>query len=403
MEIKKFLGLRNVSAPDREKPGALDTALDVDIDNSGALRSRTGQTLVTATASHSMWAKPGLCLVAQGTSLRRMDEAGALTTLGALSTVAPISYVEDNGVVYFSNGTDTGRIVAGALREWGVRAPSGQPQVVGTAGGLPAGRYLYAMTFLRDDGMESGSHNPGIIELTDIGGISFLSMPASTDSSVVGKALYISAPNGTELYRIAVVGASVTSHSYTNAGTDLGVLLQGQYAGPPPPGTIVEIHAGVAYVVTGSTAYASDQYQYERFRLSSRFLQLPGAITMFAAVSGGIYAATDTGTWFFAGTDPDAMKVSKVLEVGAIPGTAARVDSGEETDDDKAAPSRPGLLWASTDGIISGDADGVVKDLTVAQYGVPSAERGAAIVRAQRGYTSYLLSLRGTATGNQYS
>ena len=138
--------------------------------------------------------------------------------------------------------------------------------------------------------------------------------------------------------------------------------------------------------------------------MSSRFLQLPGAITLFASVGGGIYAATDRATWFFAGSDPDDMKVRQVLEVGAIPGTAAKFDSGEQSEDDSPDASRPALIWTSTDGIVVGDADGVVRNVTAGTYGIPSAVRGAGLVRARRGYVTYLASMRGTsATVNQYS
>jgi len=391
-------------APEKMKPGALSVAKDVDVDADGEIRTREGQTLISATASHSMWAKPGLCVVAQGTTLKRMSEAGALTTLSALTTNAPISYAEAGDVVYFSNGTDTGRIANGAVYEWGVRTPVGQPQAAAGGGGLPVGRYRYAMTFVRDDGLESGSREPGLIDLADIGGISLSSMEVSTDARVTHKALYISAVNGTELYRVALVTNATTSYSYTAAGADLGLPISGHHTSPAPAGTIVEVHAGVAYVATGNVAYASDLYQYERFRMSSRFLQLPGAITLFASVGGGIYAATDRAAWFFAGSDPDDMKVRQVLEVGAIPGTAAKFDSGEQSEDDSPDASRPALIWTSTDGIVVGDADGTVRNVTAGTYGIPSAARGAGLVRARRGYVTYLASLRGTsATVNQYS
>lgn len=397
MEIKKFLGLRNASAGDRLPVGALQAALDVDVDDSGALRSRLGQTSVSAVASHSLWAGTGTCLVAQGTVLKRLNDDNTLTTLRTLTYGGPLSYVESNGVVYYSNGIDAGRVVAGRAGNWGVRPPPAQPGATASAGSLPAGRYLYAMTYVRSDGLESGTPAPGVVDVPASGSITFSSCPVSADADVVAKALYISGANGTELYRVAVVPAATASYSYRNQGTDLGVALEAGFVEQAPPGSIVEIHASVAYVVDGSVAWASDPYNLERFRRDRRFLQLPGQISMFGAVADGIYAATEAGTWFFEGTDPEQMAARKVLTYGAIPGTMVKLD-GEELlpEEARSGASQTNLLWISPFGAILGAPGGQLKSLTEGQYSLPTARRGAGLFRVGRGYSTYVFALQGT-------
>jgi hypothetical protein len=394
VEITKWLGLRNNAAPERFRPGDLKTALDVDVDDAGALRSRHGYVEVSSTASHSMFAKDGLCVVVQDVDMKRMDSAGALTQLARLQYGGPVSYAELDGVVYFSNGVDTGRIAGGRVYEWGVRPPVSQPSAAAGAGSLPPARYLYAMTFVRSDGIESGSRVPGLVELTVSGGLVFSGMEVSTDPLVAGKALYLSAPNGTELYRVAVVPALTSSYVYANAGLDLGPPLHSDTVEPAPAGTIVEIHDGVAYVVDGSVAWASDQYNLERFRRAARFVQLPGMINLFAAVTDGVFAATDDGTWFLSG--PDLATATKVLSYGAVPGTAVKFD-GEQllAEDERTGASNPAVMWMSPDGVIMGTSGGQVKNLTENRYSLPTAQRGAALFRVARGYASYIASMRG--------
>lgn len=404
MEIKKFLGLRNTTASERLKPGHLEYALDLDIDGDGSLVTRRGQTLVTAAASHSMFAAGRLCLVVQSKVLKRMSEAGALTTLATLASDNRVAYVEHAGVVYYTNAVDTGRVVGNIAREWGVRNPAVQPVAASGFGLLSPARYLYAMTFLRSDGAESGSREPALIELTDIGGISFSSIEQSTDAMAAGAVLYLSGPNGTELYRAAVVPHGTTSYSYGNAGLDLGSPLHPDPVSPPPAGQALAVHAGVMYVAEGDVIWASDQYNLERFRMSRRFLRLPGYVTMVKSVDDGLYAATADATWFFAGTDPEEMRARQVLDVGAVPNTCVTLDSAERAEpDEKDAQSRPAAMWMSSDGVIYGDAAGNVTKVTMDDYGIPAGTAGAAVLRARDGSVHYVVTTRGNASaGNAH-
>lgn len=406
MEVTKWLGLKNTTSSARLKPGHLEVALDVDIDSDGVLRSRVGQTLVSAAPSHSLFAAGGVCLVMQGNVMKRMTESGALSSVATLDSAAPVSYAEHNGVIYFSNGSATGRVVAGASREWGVRNPAGNPAAAPGFGLLPPGRYLYAITYLRSDGIESGAPLPGLIELAAQGGIALTGIPTSSDPDVVGSVLYLSAPNGTELYQVAAIPAGSSSYAYGNAGLDLGPPLHPDPASPPPAADAVEVHAGVAYAVVGDTAYASDQYSLERFRLGRRFLRLPGQITLFRAVDNGIYAGTSKGVWFFEGTDPEEMRARKVLEAGAVPGTSAKLDAGEQQagDEPDDPSSTPAIFWMSTNGIVFGDSRGQVTKVTQDDFGIPVGRRGAAMVRLQGGNVTYVATTRGNdAAGNQHA
>jgi hypothetical protein len=388
VEIKTFLGLRNTVAPENIPPGGLDVARDVDIDDAGAVRTRTGLTEVSATAAHSLWAKGDVGLVVQGQDLKRFD-GSTFVQLRRLTSAAPVSYAELNGIVYYSNGVDTGRIVAGESKEWGVRNPVGQPQAAATWGSMPPGKYMYAVTFLRADGLESGTPLPAVIELAETGGIAFSGLPASSDPDVVALAMYVSSPNGQELFR---AGVDMTSEH----AVPFGVALDPDLIEPAPAGTVVEIHAGAVFVAQGSVVWVSDQHSLERFRRRTRFIPMPGPVTLLGAVTDGMYLATDKETWYLAGNDLSGLKAVKVMDVGATPGTMARFDAADQSGDEEApANAVRGLLWHGPEGDIMALPGGIVRNLTEGDYSFQGGIRGAGLVRSARGYTSFVTTIRG--------
>lgn len=407
MEILKFNGLKNTVADERLRPGDLSTASDVDVDGVGAIRSRHGFTQLSATATHSIWSDGATIYAAQGTALRRMTAAGTFTTIDTLTSSDPISYAKAGGVVYWTNGVDTGRIVGGAGKRWGLRPPPSQPTATTTVGEMPRGTYLYAVTYLRSDGLESGTPAPARFELTaSEAGLALTSFPTSSDPDVVGWVLYVSGPNGTDLFRAAVIPLGTTTYYHRAQPRQLGIPLDPGYVEQAPPGTQLAVHAGTMYVVDGSVVWASEVHAMERFQRATRFLQFPGPVNVFAPVADGIYVATDTRTWFLRGTELGALKFEEALTCGAVPGTAATLDSAELDEDDdngQAPPSSPAAIWLSTDGVVVGRTGGQVQKLTMDAYGIPVGLRGAAIVRAARGYVSYLASVAGSAaSGNQH-
>lgn len=400
MEIKKFRGIRNTSEAERLAPGYLAAADNVDVDDSGQVRSRLGTSVVNAAgAMHSLWAEGDVCLVTVGQDLRRVNPDYSLTQLTRLTTSRRLSYARQQNVIYYSNGVDRGRVTSDGAVGWGLETPVGQPAAAPTSGGLPPGRYRYALTFRRADGFESGTGIAGVVELPAQGGIQFSGIEVSSEPEVVDKCIYISGPNGEEMFRGPVVDNSVTSVAYRGTGSDLTAVLETQFEDPPPPGDIVEWHGGHMYVVTGSTAYYSAPYQYERFCLRDRHISLPGLITMWAPVADGIYASAAGKTWFLAGTDPRELKATQVFDHEAIPGTATRTIVGvseSEEESPEGEKSSTAVLWTSTRGICLGGEGGRAENLTDRIATLPGAPRGSGLVLiSERGYTQYLAALEG--------
>lgn len=397
MEIKKFLGLKNVTSDERLKPGELSVAQNVDIDDSMRILTRLGRDQVSAGNFHSLWAEEEHALVMKDSDLYVLDlPANTAVRIARLSSADRVAYNRQQGTIYFSNSRDTGRIHEGRVKAWGTPNPVGQPRAAAAAGRLAPGTYTYALTFGRADGYESGTGATGVFELTEAGGISFTGIESSTDPEVSVKLVYISGPNGSELFRAAVLSASAASTTVMDAPS--GPRLETSFASPAPAGSILEVHSGVMYVVAGNVAYHSDPYQFERFRRARQFLQYPGQITMFSAVNDGIYVSTPETTWFVEGTVPREMKSKVVFNHGALPGTAVKTTIGAlkaEEESQEGSPGGTATMWTSPQGVCIGMEGGRVVNLTDQRVTFPAASRGGAIVRQVRGYTQYLTALEG--------
>lgn len=397
MEIKKFLGVKNTTSAERLKPGELTVAQNVDLDDTGKLLTRLGTTLAQAGGYHSLWAEEGHAYVMAGSDLNRVNLDLSLTFVARLTTPERVAFKRELNTIYFSNGTDTGRIHEGAVKGWGVPNPAGQPRCAAGAGRLPPGTYSYAVTFGRADGYESGTGAAGSFELTAPGGLQLTEIPSSTDPEVSVKLVYISGPNGVELFRAAAVPASAASATVMDLPS--GARLETDFASPAPAGTILETHSGVMYVVAGDSAFYTDPYQFERFRRATQFLQFPGPVTMFAAVNDGIYVSTPEATWFLEGTEPRKLVSKKKFDYGAIPGTAVKTTVGTlklAEEGQEGAPGGTAVMWTTPHGVCVGAEGGVALNMTERTVSFPGGQRGSAVIRQVRGYTQYLAALEGT-------
>lgn len=408
MEIKKFTGLNNTTSPERMPPGALAVAIDVEIDNTGRLMSRRGKSIINANSCHSLYSYEGGAFISEGAALYALSATLTKTLARTLSNGDPVSYDSVAGAAYFSNGTDVGRFEGQTYKQWGVTPPAHQPTAFAASGNLPAGRYLYALTYLRGDGHESGTDLSGTIDLAATGGIRFSDIEVSTNPEVSDKILYLTSRNGEVLYRAITMPNSQTV-AYATDEPNSGIPLTTQFAGPPPAGTTVLIFNGVAYVVQGSTVFYSDPYNLELFRPDVSFLQFPGTIAVFNWVNDGIYVATSDSegdgsegvgnTWFLAGNRPDKFNPRQVFDYGATPGSSVRVEAGYFGLQAERI-GEPALIWTSRHGVCVGGDGGVVHNLTEGAYSFPSAQAGAAMVRQHRGFVQYMTIQQGTGAAN---
>lgn len=380
-EFKSFAGLRNDVQSERMEAGDLVTADNVNIDASGQLSRRDGRTLALAGDYHSLWAAGDLCLMIGGTTLYRVAPGYTTTALRTgLTAGAKMAYQPINERVYYSNGRETGVIEAGASRSWGLAIPAHQGTATATAGSLEAGTYQWAVTYLRDDGQESGTGLAGRIDLEEGGGIALSNLPVSDDpGATLLKVLYLSECNGSVLYEAATIDADATTHTITDAVGGANPLPT-QHLSPPPAGQVLAYYKGYALVGTGSELYPSEPQAYELFDLR-RYIDMPGPITLLATVesaasSGFVIALRDETGWI-SGTSPEDFIYTKLTGYGAIPGTLTYVEGTLFGDGSLEGVMLP--MWTSTAGVCVAFPDGRIINLTEQRYAMDEDGEGCAV------------------------
>ncbi|MGC9239766.1 MAG: hypothetical protein ACP5D5_08905, partial [Acidithiobacillus sp.] len=238
--FKAFTGINNRLPPERLQTSELVAAVNVDIDDSGGVRTRQGYTSVLGGRCHSIWSQGNTCLFVQDEQLMQLLPDLKPVPLGVtgLTSDRPLYYVMVNGTVYFSNGVITGAVQNGAARSWGLPQPPPPVANLVTGGAFSGCTIGYTATYLRNDGQESGSGNIGSILVPAAGGPYGLqfTLQQPTDPTITQIRIYITNPNGSELFLAAQVPVGTKTAVYTNDGSDLSVPMWTQFLSAPPAG-----------------------------------------------------------------------------------------------------------------------------------------------------------------------
>lgn len=373
--FQNFAGLNNRLSPERLAAGDLVEAINVDIDASGRLSRRAGYRQVLAGSFHSLYAGASATLLAGGTTLYRLWPGYTTSVLRAgLTPNARLSCAEQDGRLYYSNGHETGVIDHGTARSWGLAVPAHQGVANATHGTLPAGRYQWALTYVRSDGQESGATVAGVIELAAPGGLAWSDLPVSADPGVGHKLLYLSAANGSVLYETQLLlnTATQTQLLAPRAGA---TPLQTQFLGPPPAGHLVALAHGRTFVAVDNRLYYSEPLGYELFD-ARRYFTFGGRITLLADIDAGLVVSAGDATGVLLGTDPEDWTWSVRNGDAAIPGTLAYAPGHALGDGALGEATIP--LWLASSGVCLATPDGQVRNLTTAHYHMSESGQGAA-------------------------
>jgi len=396
-----FGGIRNTLSNERidravRQVGSRDQRTDlveadnVDLDSSGRASRRAGQTLVIPTAAHSIWASNDMCLFVQAGVLMRLNADYTATQLASGIGDSPMCYEDVNDTIYWSNGVMNGVVtVEGIAQTWGMYAPEYQPQAVGIAGTLAAGTYLFAMTYMRNDGQESGTGLAGQIQLADNSGLRFTWAPPS-DRSITSVAVYLSEPNSEVMYQAFVAPVSAGAASFT--GGALSLPLNTQWLDAPPAGDVLTWHRGRIFIAKGAFLYATAALGYGYVDLRD-YVAIDNTLIRFAiAVDHGVYVGTELAVYFLKGDALTEMTLDSVTESYGVAGSAILVDGFVATGDEKLAGSIC-AMFASGSGVHLGTPDGTVTNLTYDRFQITMPRSGAAVLRTSQTLTQYLLTM----------
>lgn len=377
-------GYDNVTRADRLPKDALTEAFNVDITNAASVRRREGFTKIFDGQVHSVWACAlGVYFVGNGTLYRRTNGTNEVIASGLRTD--PISYELINGDVYWANGYQKGVLRGGFTPAvWGIQIPSGGFTLAPASGSLTQGTYQVRVTYVRGNGEESGASD--VSTITTSGGITITGLSTSTDPEVISLNIYMTRPDGTEFLKVGEVingasGTAITAPAYTES-------LKSLYKKPPPDTNIIRMFKARAVAVSYDTLYFSDPFSYSWFDMRANFIRMVGEVTMCVALDNGIYVSDRTGTHWLQGNDPANLAKITLTNRKAVKGTAIVVNPS-----DAGGTGNLYVLFTTESGIVSGDSNGAITDVTSAKVVIPKGETGAAMLRQVDGSTQYVTSI----------
>lgn len=388
------LGMDNRSPETALPPGYVRAAVNVDIAPGqvvdqvpmGAARTREGFTLVDAATWHSVWAHPAVAfaLGVRNGVLTRIANDGNLTrtTLQTLTdAAAPVSYAEAAGTVWWSNGTDRGRVsAAGAALVWGV------PEVTATltlaaagSGGLHAGRYQVCASYLDAAGEESAPSAIKTITLTEGQGIT-LTLSAAAPTGATKTRIYRSSHDGDVLYHAGDVVGSTTSIAITN--TALRKPIETLGARRTPAASIVRAWNGRLWCAAGSVVWFSMPGRYGLYRPMDGFFLLPGTVTLLEPVEDGLYVGHARGVEFWAGADPQTFQRVAADACGAVAGTGLQIPvTAFQVGPPRDRTATVAAWWSTDGGLVVGRTGGLLQRVTRERLATLPGASGAMLYR----------------------
>jgi hypothetical protein len=394
--ITGFRGVVNTEAherlqalPTRDDPFVdLADAVNVDIDDSGRISRRGGQSLLIPGPAHSLYADGSNCLFVQDGTMYRLDRNMVPTAVAMGLDDVPIAYVTVGNRVYHSNGLTSAVYEDGYVRSWGIPLAATGVAAAVTTGQLPAGVYLCAMTLLREDGQESGTALPVRIDLPTNAGVVF-TWDVPRDPGIARAVLYLSQADGETLFKAGE--ADVVAGTYIYTGGPRSLPLATQWLDKPPAGRALALYRGRIYIAVGAHLFATTALSYEHCDLRD-YRAIDGSeILLLAPVESGIFVGTASAIWFLSGASFTDNALVRKLDGPPIPGTVAFGDIGDILGNDQLAGQR-GVMFATPQGIVLGMPDGTLLNLTVDTYTLPKAGQGAALLRTGKAH-QYLLTL----------
>lgn len=390
---------------------ALRDAQNVDLDRQGKPARRAGyrKLVSAATHAHSLWASRDfpLALYVDGGDLMALPDGDAPFVVNAGMGIEPVSYAEAAGSAWWVSTSQHGRVSgAGDAGAWGVVGPGGPPTLAATAsGGLCAGRYQVAVTFMDAAGEESGTPRAATVDVADGGGIQLSDIPQPDDATHRIR-VYASPANGDMLYFVAdwPAGTATAFIGPHRAGRPLAT----QFLEPMPCGHIVRWQNGRLFVAAGSDLVFSEPLRYGLTDPVHNRIGFGGRIDLLEPVGAGtegagLFVADGRKTYFTGGADPKTYTLRIAYPHGVVPGTSLVVPGsvfGLES-------TAPVAYWLADNGVgCLGLPGGQVVPLRENQTIAPAATAGASLYRdtgAMRQVVTTLVNAvpRGLAIGDK--
>jgi hypothetical protein len=377
IKIDTWLGLRNDVGEDRYDAGDMAEATNIELDETGKVKRRMGTLRTQTGVWHSVWSSGHDAEYGYGVKdnvITLIDVAGNTTPVVAIRG-RRVSYQLINGSVFWSDEHECGVLQGATNRKWGLDVPP-QTQAIDATGTMLTGTYLHAMTYVNREGRESGAPACNAT-VCNLGGLQFVNLPVSTDTTVVSKRIYLTERDGELPFLIAEIPNTDTTLSVY--APTYGMALRTQFFGPPPTaGHMVRYVGGRAIIGSENYLWYSSPYEYELFDLRSGYLGFEAEVETFALLGDGVYVGTAKQVVWMAGFDPTEWRARTVFNIGAVRGTEVLIPAnlvGKEGSEGDV------MGWFSHWGFCLGFNGGSMKEITGTRYIPPIAREGASLLK----------------------
>jgi len=386
----EFAGLMTADDPFEVGFDGFVIADNVDMRRQKKVTRRPGRVDTGYTAGgviHSAYADKNIFIFQEGTELKRFISATDTPVLrSGLTAGGRLSAQRIAGRVYWSNTTENGVIDSnGNERELGVTPPV---RTVGStiSGNLGAGRYLYTFTNVESDGRESGALDPTVVEVPENSGLSF------TFSAGLARRFYITEENGQELYLAAEVLAGETTLVYRNRQPRTAIPCDRLLMSPLPAWTAIDWYRAVLMIAVGDNVEWSQPFDYELRDQAMNYLHFGEPVEVIASLRDGFYVGTDSGIYWYTGSNMAELDMTQVADYGSIRGTKTHVN-GAVVGNGESTERIP--IWSTQRGIVMGLPGGSLRNLHENKVDFPGGLQGTALYRnadRQNHYITRVLS-----------
>lgn len=394
VEFNGWSGLNNVLSEVGLPKEFLRQATNVDIDNQGKPQRRDGYTQISSVQTRSLWSGrlfPYMLYASNG-QIYATNSPPTAAAVAAVNTDGIVSYCEVNGNVFFTDGSKLGLLTADLVEHPAFTSnPYAQPMCVASAnGGLYAGNYQVAITFVDILGRESGTTIANQVQVAEGGGIN-LAFTTIYPADAVTMRVYRTDANDDVLRLVRQVPAATPVMSL---GMDERVQqLMTQFLEPMQGGDIVRYLNGRLFVSLYDTIYFSEALRYGQALPQGAYLKVKGQVRMMEAVGeaqkgAGLYVSDDARTYFLSGPEPAQFEQIVAYPYPAVAGTAVVVPGSYLGLD----VTTNVVYWLASNGVFCvGQPGGQV---------VPMSEKYALATQAQSGvsFTRDLAGIRQIVT-----
>lgn len=377
VKIGPFKGMCNIQGHEGD-PARPEIILNADNDSQGSILVRQGKAIAASLpGAHSLWTNESVTFVVAKGELYKVEADDSLSSVCSIGLDGPVSYetvrTDNEQSVYISGPDYMGRydLEDNSINSWGISIPDA-PRGSVVVGDLEPGLYHICYT-KKDRGKMSGNSEIINVNLTATGKGIFL-------SNVGSNQVWITDPGGGEMQRLGVVNMITQQPT---GGEPLPTLN----AKPPNPGlTNLRWWSGRMWAFRENLLVYSEPFDPELYR-DEAYFDFGTTGTMIAPVTNGLYAATETETFFLTGTDPVSMRLIKVGS-GAMAGSLAFIKQLRDF-----GANIP--VWIAGQGIMAGSPDGQVICLTTKKTKLtPGTGQAAAVSRSRHGEMQYLASYK---------